>query len=125
MLSSKLKGFLGGIAIAGITLVVPSPSHAATCTEASFYGGHGDSYAWKIMANGKRMNPNSMIVAHRNLPFGTRLRVTNRSNGKSILVTVSDRGPYVQGRGLDLSVGAFAKIASTSQGVAEVCYSRT
>jgi rare lipoprotein A len=121
---SKLKGFLGGIAVAGMTLAVPSPSLAAGCTEASFYGGHGDGYAWQTMANGKPMNPNSMITAHRSYPFGTRLRVTNQRNGKSVIVTVSDRGPFVTGRGLDLSVGAFAKIASTSQGVASVCYSR-
>ena len=120
---SKLKGFLGGIAVAGMTLTVPSPSLAAGCTEASYYG-HNDGYAYQTMANGKPMNPNSMITAHRSYPFGTRLRVTNQRNGKSVVVTVSDRGPFVPGRGLDLSVGAFAKIASTSQGVASVCYSR-
>jgi rare lipoprotein A len=124
LLFSKLKGFLGGIAIAGMTLAAPSPSLAAGCTEASFYGGHGDGYAWQTTASGEVMNPNAMIVAHRSLPFGTRIRVTNQSNGKSVVVRVVDRGPYIYGRGLDLSVGAFARIASTSRGVANVCYSR-
>jgi rare lipoprotein A len=119
----KLKSFLAGIALAGSTLTVPSNSYAATCTEASFYG-HNDGYAWQTMANGKTMNPNAMITAHRNYPLGTRLRVTNQRNGKSVIVTVSDRGPFIPGRGLDLSIGAFEKIASASQGVTQVCYSR-
>ena len=120
---SKLKGFLGGIAVAGMTLAVPSPSLAAGCTEASYYG-HNDGYAWQTMANGQPMNPNAMIVAHRSYPFGTRIRVTNQSNGRSVVVKVTDRGPSVHGRNLDLSYGAFARIASPSQGVAQVCYSR-
>ncbi len=124
MLVSKLKNLLGVAAVMGTTLVAPSPSLASGCTEASFYGGAGDGFAWETMANGKPMNPSSMITAHRNYPFGTRLRVTNQSNGKSVTVTVGDRGPYIAGRDLDLSIGAFSKIASTSQGVARVCYYR-
>lgn len=121
---SKLKGLLGMAAIAGLTLAVPSPSFASNCSQASFYGGHGDGYAWRTMANGQPMNPSAMITAHKRYPFGTRLKVTNSSNGKSVTVTVTDRGPFVAGRSLDLSYGAFAKIASPSQGVAQVCYSR-
>ena len=122
MLVTKLKGFLGAIFIASTALAIPSPSLASSCTEASFYGGNGDGYAWRTMANGQPMNPDSMIVAHRSYPFGTRLRVTNQNNGRSVTVTVSDRGPYVSGRHLDLSYGAFSRIASPSQGVARVCY---
>ena len=121
---SKLKGLLGLTAIAGMSLLVPLPSYAGGCAEASFYGNSSDGYAWQTMANGKPMNPTAMITAHRSYPFGTRLRVTNQSNGKSVTVVVSDRGPYVSGRHLDLSVGAFSRIASLSQGVARVCYHR-
>jgi rare lipoprotein A len=121
---SKLKGLLGAAAVIGTTLVTSLPSLAAGCSGASFYGGHGDGYAWQTMANGQPMNPNAMITAHRNYGFGTRLRVTNQSNGKSVIVTVTDRGPFIAGRELDLSIGAFSKIASPSQGVARVCYSR-
>lgn len=124
MLFSKLKNLLGAAAVVGTTLVTPSPSLAAGCSQASFYGGGGDSYAWQTMANGQPMNPNAMITAHRHYKFGTRLRVTNQSNGKSVVVTVEDRGPFIAGRDLDLSIGAFSKIASPSQGVARVCYSR-
>jgi rare lipoprotein A len=125
MLVTKLKGLLGAAAIAGMSILAPLPSHAtSSCAGASFYGGHGDGYAWQTMANGQPMNPNAMITAHRSLPFGTRLRVTNQSNGKSVVVTVTDRGPFVADRSLDLSLGAFSKIASPSQGVARVCYTR-
>ena len=124
MLVSKLKGLLGVAAALSTTLVTPSPSLAAGCSQASFYGGAGDNYAWQTMANGQPMNPSSMTTAHRNYPFGTRLRVTNQSNGKSVTVVVSDRGPFIAGRDLDLSIGAFSRIASPSQGVARVCYSR-
>jgi rare lipoprotein A len=120
---SKLKNLLGAAAVVSTTLVAPSPSLAASCSGASYYG-HMDGYAWQTMANGQPMNPNAMITAHRNLRFGTRLRVTNQSNGKSVIVTVTDRGPFIAGRELDLSYGAFSKIASPSQGVARVCYSQ-
>jgi rare lipoprotein A len=56
------------------------------------------------------------------LPFGTKLKVTNQANGKSVVVRVNDRGPFVGGRDLDLSYGAFVAIASPGQGVANVCY---
>ena len=119
---SKLKGFLGIAALAGMSILTPSPSLAASCSGASYYG-HMDGYAWQTMANGEAMDPNAMITAHRSLPFGTRLRVTNQSNGKSVVVRVTDRGPFVAGRSLDLSYGAFSKIAHPGQGVANVCYS--
>ena len=122
MVFSKLVRALGALSLAGMTLT--PPASAATCSRASFYGAHGDGFAWQTMANGKPMNPAAMITAHRSLPFGTRLRVTNRDNGKTVVVTVADRGPFVAGRSLDLSHGAFTKIASPSQGVANVCYAR-
>ena len=74
------------------------------------------------VASGGMFNPWAMTTAHKTLPFGTRLKVTNVANGKSVIVTVNDRGPYVGGRCLDLSKGAFLKIASESAGVAQVTY---
>ena len=96
---------------------------ASGCSLASHYG-VGDGYHGQITANGERYNAYGKSVAHRWLPFGTRLRVTNQSNGRSVIVRVNDRGPYVGGRDLDLSYGAFTSIASPGQGVANVCYSR-
>jgi rare lipoprotein A len=57
-------------------------------------------------ASGERFNPNEMTAAHKTLPFGTRVRVTNRHNGKSVVVRINDRGPYVRGRIIDLSRAA-------------------
>ena len=69
---------------------------------ASVYG-NGDGYAWRKTANGERMNPAAMTAAHRSLPFGTRLSVVNQRNGKRVVVRISDRGPFVRGRIIDLT----------------------
>jgi len=76
------------------------------------------------MANGQAMNPAAMITAHKTLPFGTKLRVVNVNNGKSVVVRVTDRGPYIPGRILDLSYGAFKAIASPKRGVVRVCFTK-
>lgn len=100
-----------------------TPAQASSCSTASHYG-KGDGYHGQITANGERFNTYGNTTAHRNLPFGTRLKVTNQSNGKSVIVRVNDRGPYISGRALDLSYGAFSSIASPSRGVIDVCYSK-
>lgn len=76
----------------------------------------------KRTASGERFNPHALTAAHRTLPFGSRVRVTNRHTGKSVIVRVNDRGPYVAGRCLDLSTAAFRKIAKLSRGVISVRY---
>lgn len=80
------------------------------------------SYYWQGQqtASGARFNPEGMTAAHRTLPFGTRVRVTNQSNGQSVVVTINDRGPFVGGRVIDLSRGAARKINMTGAGVARV-----
>jgi rare lipoprotein A len=57
-------------------------------------------------AEGGRLNPGALTAAHRSLPFGTKVRVTNKKNGRSVLVTVNDRGPFVRGRVIDLTPAA-------------------
>jgi len=57
-------------------------------------------------ASGERLVPSAMTAAHRTLPFGTLVRVTNQSNGRSVTVRINDRGPFVKGRVIDLSTGA-------------------
>jgi len=106
-----------------IAAFAAAPAHAARCGDASFYG-RNDGFAWRTMANGQPMNPSASITAHRSLPFGTRLLVVNQDNGRSTQVVVTDRGPYAGGRILDLSAGAFSRIASPSQGIAKVCWTR-
>ena len=71
-------------------------------------------------ASGERMNPNELTAAHRSLPFGTRVLVENLSNGRSVVVRINDRGPFVGGRIIDLSKAAAASIGMIGAGVADV-----
>ena len=81
---------------------------------ASYYGNESGSKT----ASGARFNQNAMTAAHRSLPFGTKLRVTH--GGRSVVVTINDRGPFIRGRVLDLSTGAARAIGLTSAGVGRV-----
>ena len=81
---------------------------------ASFYGNESGSKT----ASGQRFNQSALTAAHRSLPFGTKLRVTH--GGRSVVVTINDRGPFVRGRVLDLSTGAARAIGLTSAGVGRV-----
>lgn len=84
---------------------------------ASYYGG---SWHGKKTANGEIFNENSLTAAHKTLPFGTKVKVTNLDNGKSVVVRINNRGPYSKGRVIDLSKAAFSRIASISKGVTRV-----
>jgi rare lipoprotein A len=84
-------------------IALSSPSRAGSATGIASVYGNGDGYAWRKTANGERMNPGAMTAAHRTLPFGTRVSVVNQRNGKSAIVRISDRGPFVRGRIIDLT----------------------
>lgn len=84
---------------------------------ASFYGYDGSG---NKTASGERFNPESMTAAHRSLPFGTRVRVTNPRNGRSVVVRINDRGPFIRGRVIDLSYGAARVLGIIRRGVAPV-----
>ena len=81
---------------------------------ASYYGNESGSRT----ASGQRFNQNAMTAAHRTLPFGTKLRVTH--GDRSVVVTINDRGPFVQGRVLDLSTAAARAVGLTDAGVGRV-----
>lgn len=81
---------------------------------------YGYDWAGRKTANGERFNPEAMTAAHRSLPMGTKVRVTNTRNGKSVVVRINDRGPYIGGRIIDLSLGAARMIGMMSSGVAPV-----
>ncbi|MGA1296485.1 MAG: septal ring lytic transglycosylase RlpA family protein [Burkholderiaceae bacterium] len=117
-----LKTIFSSIVFASLALAPLSAEARSRCGLASFYGGDGDGFAGKTMANGRPMNPWAMITAHPSLPLGSKIKVTNRANGKTVILRVTDRGPYAYDRVLDLSYGAFAKLARPSQGLASVCY---
>ncbi len=84
---------------------------------ASYYGYDGSGSS---TASGKRFNPEGMTAAHRSLPFGTKVRVTNTRNGRSVVVSITDRGPYIRGRIIDLSVGAARLLGMMGSGIAPV-----
>lgn len=97
------------------TSVVPA---SAQCGRASWYALHSRT------ASGERMNPSAMTAAHRSLPFGTKLKVTNQRTGRSVVVRINDRGPFVKGRMLDLSRGAAQQLGIISAGHASVCVAK-
>ena len=113
-----MKAFtFAAVAIAALTapVAIDGAAHAQSWTgKASFYS-HGSR-----TASGARYDPGAMTAAHKTLPFGSRLRVTNLANQRSVLVTVNDRGPFVGGRILDLSAGAADVIGMRHSGVAQV-----
>jgi rare lipoprotein A len=76
----------------------------------------------QMTASGERFDPSAMTAAHKTLPLGSRVRVTNPANGDSVTVRINDRGPYVGGRCLDLSAAAFSAIGDTGSGVMRVKY---
>ena len=71
-------------------------------------------------ANGEMFDPSKLTAAHKTLPFGTMVKVTNVENGKSVIVRINDRGPFIAGRSIDLSYAAAAQIDMLAKGVAEV-----
>lgn len=102
----------------------PRVAKRSVASSGSYGGGSNGmaSYYWQgtQTASGARFNPSGMTAAHRTLPFGTRVLVTNRNNGRSVTVTINDRGPFIKGRIIDLSRGAAGVIGMTSSGVAPV-----
>lgn len=86
---------------------------------ASYYN---DSFIGKKTASGELFYNSEFTVAHKTLPFGTKLKVTNKANNKSVIVRVNDRGPFIKGRSLDLSQKAFNQISSLKVGTIRVDY---
>lgn len=96
---------------------MPTFASSNDCGKASWYALQSRT------ASGEMMNPAKLTAAHRSLRFGTKLRVTNARNGKSVVVRINDRGPFVHGRVLDVSKAAARQIGILNSGVAKICYS--
>ena len=92
---------------------------AQSVGQASFYGNEPGE-GGPLTANGERYNSGGLTAAHRTLPFGTKVRVTSPNTGRSVVVRINDRGPFIGGRIIDLSVGAARAIGLTSSGVGTV-----
>lgn len=104
-------------ALAAVAIIFAA-GNADACP-ASWYGA---AHQGHTMANGKPFNMWAMTAAHRTFPFGTRLKVTYR--GRSVIVTITDRGPYAGGRCIDLSRAAADAIGLTNAGVGNVTITR-
>jgi len=102
-------------AMAAGLFVLLSQATAAQVGSASWYALDG-----RMTANGERMNSRRMTAAHRRLPFGTRIRVTNLRNGKSVIVRINDRGPFARGRILDVSKAAARRLGFLGRGHTKV-----
>ena len=81
---------------------------------------YGPGFHGRRTASGEKFNQNALTAAHRSLPFGTKVRVTNMRNGRSVIVRINDRGPFSGGRIIDLSRGAARAIGMVSSGTAPV-----
>jgi rare lipoprotein A (peptidoglycan hydrolase) len=104
------------------TLPPPSQSYPSVrppgkLEVASWYG---PGFVGHVTSDGEVFNPNELTAASKTLPIGSRVRVTNPENGRSVVVRINDRGPYVKGRNLDLSHGAAQKIGLCAEGVGHV-----
>ncbi|MGE5183677.1 MAG: septal ring lytic transglycosylase RlpA family protein [Acidobacteriota bacterium] len=105
-----------------VLLFVAACHHAAPPQHAAnVYRGYASWYGEAQMtASGERFNPHALTAAHRTLPLGTRVRVTNTRNGRSVIVRINDRGPYGKGRIIDLSEAAAKQLDMIDAGVAPV-----
>lgn len=116
---TKRNTAAGAVALAGALLVAASTVPAsAQCGRASWYALYSQT------ASGEQMNPKELTAAHRTLPFGTKLKVTNQKNGKSVVVRINDRGPFIKGRVIDLSKGAAKQLGFISSGVTSICMAK-
>ena len=110
------KSAAGAVAMtAGLMLAFSAGTASAQCGSASWYALNSKT------ASGERMNPAALTAAHRTLPFGTKVKVTNQRNGKSVVVRINDRGPFIKGRVIDLSKAAASKLGFIKSGHTKIC----
>lgn len=101
-----------------LALTFSTTASFASCGSASWYG---PGFHGRTSASGERFNQNAMTAAHRTLPFGSKVKVTNQKTGKSIVVRINDRGPYHGKRIIDLSKAAAGKLGIIKAGTGKVC----
>lgn len=129
--TNRLRRLLGNGAAEPVTEVVgrpappppPAPAQRVAAVRSSYNGmasWYGPGFHGRTSASGESFNQYAMTAAHRTLPFGTQVRVTNLNNGRQVVVRINDRGPYSHGRIIDLSAGAASAIGLRSAGVGPV-----
>lgn len=99
---------------------VPASSREVSGTETGMASFYSESYNGRKTANGEIYRSSRLTAAHKTLPFGTKVKVTNLSNGRSVKVRINDRGPFIPGRIIDLTRAAARKIDMENAGVVKV-----
>jgi rare lipoprotein A len=114
------------IVAAALALVAmqPGPAISASCYQTGTASWYGPNFHGRTAASGETYNQNAMTAAHKTLPFGTKVKVTNQKTGKSVTVRITDRGPYYGGRIIDLSKAAARKLGIIQAGTGKVCLTR-
>ena len=106
------------------SVISPLPARAPGRSQTVRTSWYGPGFDGHRTASGQVFNENGLTAASRTLPLGSRVRVSNPSSGRSVVVTVTDRGPYVRGRSLDLSRAAASRIGIIHKGTAKVKVTR-
>ena len=114
----KTRMAMLAVAATGLLAATAIEASAQQCGSASWYA------LTSRTASGERMNPAGLTAAHRTLPLGSKVKVTNQRNGKSLVVRINDRGPFIKGRVLDLSKGAARRLGFINAGHTKVCFTR-
>ncbi|WP_410369582.1 septal ring lytic transglycosylase RlpA family protein [Amniculibacterium sp. G2-70] len=122
----KFKSMMKGVSLVIIMMISMlsfySFSSEATDAKTSLISFYHDKFNGRKTASGELFDNSKLTAAHRSLPFGTKLKMTNIKNGKSVVVRINDRGPFVASRALDVSKAAFKAIAPVGHGVVPVEY---
>ncbi len=108
-------------AFAAAFLILPlAATDALALNQQGIASYYGQKFHGRKTASGERFNNSAMTAAHRSAPFGSQIRVTNLSNGRSVVVRVNDRGPWVRGRIVDVSGVAARQLGMTGRGLTRV-----
>ncbi len=117
----SIKPFAAGVLAAlAMSPLASLPASAAGFSESGVASYYADKFQGRRTASGERYEKTALTAAHRTLPLGTKIRVTNQRNGESVVVEVNDRGPHVRGRLLDLSKRAAQELRMIGAGAAQV-----
>lgn len=116
-----IRYFIGLVVIAGLILALFAALSGVKACE-SMVASHYGKESGRRTADGSYFDGTQMVAAHRSWRFGTKIRVSYR--GKSVVLTIRDRGPFIKGRALDISTAAARKLGMVRAGVARVCVQR-
>ena len=116
----KIMHLISAASLAMVAALAQTPSSTQASETTGVCSYYARMHNGHVTAGGEKFDSNAMTAAHRRLPMGTKLKVTNLANGKSVVVTVNDRGPFVKGRSLSVTRRAAEELGFRKQGVAKV-----